>query len=145
MPYNFKIDTQHRLVDVVFFGRVSGNDVNAALSEIFHHKDWKRAYNHIWDGSKITVLDFGYSEFNAMKKIVQNINFLPNTEQGCTAVIIPNRTGYMMARAGQAAFPSCKPFGIFKQRSAAESWIRLYDAPVKNIFPIKQRALWRNA
>ena len=146
MPYAYHIDIDIQQIDVNFTGRITGKDILNMLSEVFFHDDWSMSYAHYWDGSGITRLDFGFSDFEMIKPIVQAIKLPEDTICGPMAVIVPNRVTYGIVRAAHAALGrNYKPFGIFRARTDANLWVNHHFATNNFELRNQRKILWQCA
>ncbi|MFK7845941.1 MAG: hypothetical protein AB8G77_11615 [Rhodothermales bacterium] len=143
MPYRYNIDPKQQLVNVAFFGTVDGVDVNKALSEIFFDKDWCLSFDHCWDGSGVTKLDFEYGQFKGIKNVLQRLELPEDIVHGKMAVIVSNRIAYVVVRAAHAVFNAYKPFAIFQNRAHATIWLE--QGKQRQVASEQFQSLWQSA
>ncbi len=146
MPYNYQIDIANQKVEVAFTGRLTGQEVLEVLQRVFFDDDWSLSFPHYWDGSGVTQLDFGFSDFEMITPVVKAIQVPQGIKPGPMAVIVANRVAYGIVRAAHAALEKgYKPFGIFKKRADADLWINDHYA-TKNIDMLRHnKILWQSA
>jgi hypothetical protein len=120
VPILHFVDPPRRLVVTTCWGEVSRTEVEASLTKLRKHPDFRPDFRQLADLSRVLNLDLYFADMDAIHR-----GYDPFSNEGRRAVVVPdNGATYGLARMYQSLVDSPQ-FEVFRSMLDAIAWLGL--------------------
>ena len=119
MPFKYQIDRKQSLAIITLWGRADGAHLEAAVTTLESDEAWSPAFDRIWDGSGISMLDL-------TPEAVETLGGLARKDHGSVrraAVVASREVVELAATVFKFSLRRDRPIEIFQTLEEALTWL----------------------